>query len=79
MASNRDITSRVQVGNGPVIRGSMKVGGTGSSSGTSDYNKLKNKPSIEHVELIGDKSFAELGLENMDNMEILSIFNEVFR
>lgn len=78
MASNRDISSRLVVGNGPTVRGSMKVNGAGSSGGTSDYNKMKNKPSIEHVELIGDKSFEELGLENMDNMEILKLFNEVF-
>ncbi len=78
MPKNKDITARLQVGNGPVVRGSMKVNSPSSSGGTSDYNKLKNKPSIEHVELVGDKSFEELGLENMDNMDILKLFNEVF-
>lgn len=78
MPKNKDVTARLQVNNGPVVRGSMKVNGAGSASGSADYNKLRNKPSIEHVELVGDKSFEELGLENMDNMEILKLFNEVF-
>ena len=32
------------------------------SGGTSDYNKLRNKPSINSVELIGSISLPELGL-----------------
>lgn len=78
MAKNKDITARLHVDNGPVVRGSMKVNGAGSASGSADYNKLKNKPSIEHVELVGNKNFADLGLEKLDNMEILTMFNEVF-
>lgn len=30
--------------------------------GTTDYNDLINKPSIEDVELVGDKTFPELGI-----------------
>lgn len=39
-------------------------------AGTRDYNRLKNKPSINDVELVGDKSFAQLGLESLTNEEI---------
>ena len=35
---------------------------TGIVQGVRDYNYLYNKPSIEDVELIGDKSFPELGI-----------------
>ena len=35
---------------------------TSISGGTSDYNKLQNKPSINSVELIGSISLPELGL-----------------
>lgn len=33
-----------------------------NAGGTDDYNDLINKPSIEEVELIGDKTFPELGI-----------------
>lgn len=45
----------------------------GNGLGTKDYNKLINKPQIESVELIGDKTFEELGLYSMDATDILSI------
>lgn len=38
--------------------------------GTKNYNKLQNKPSIENVELIGNKDFEDLGLTALTNMEI---------
>lgn len=37
---------------------------------TSDYTLLNNKPQIESVELIGNKSFNDLGLSNISNMRI---------
>ena len=40
---------------------------------TSDYQLLKNKPQIESVELIGNKSFNDLGLSNISNMQIEQI------
>lgn len=39
-------------------------------SGTADYNKLKNKPRIEGVELTGDKSFEDLGATALTNEEL---------
>lgn len=72
------ITGTVHVNNpSPKVTGSMKVNGAGAG-GTTDYEKLRNKPSIEHVELVGNKDFSDLGLEKLDNMEILTMFNEVF-
>ena len=60
-------------------------GGLKASFGTyhegaveKNYNELSNKPSIEQVELIGNKNFSDLGLETMSNMEILTMFNGVF-
>ena len=37
---------------------------------TSDYEKLLNKPKIEGVLLLGDKSFEELGLRAITPQEI---------
>lgn len=34
-----------------------------SEGGTSDYNDLENKPSINNIELIGNKTLNELGFE----------------
>lgn len=38
-----------------------------------DYNLLENKPSIEEVILIGNKTFRELGLRSATNLEIETI------
>lgn len=43
-----------------------------------DYNKLRNKPRVNGVTLIDDKSFEELGVEPMTNQEILDTVNRVF-
>lgn len=39
-------------------------------SGTKDYNELINKPSIESVELINDKTFSDLGLDSITRIEL---------
>ena len=39
----------------------------------NDYEKLKNKPSINGVELVQDKSFEELGDHVLTNFEILEL------
>ena len=36
----------------------------------NDYNTLKHKPSIEGIELINDKTFKDLGLISLTNIEI---------
>lgn len=45
---------------------------------TSNYEDLYNKPKINGVTLIGDRSFEDLGEESLTNMEIVTIFNRVF-
>lgn len=46
--------------------------------GTNDYEKLINKPQIEGVTLIGNKSFPELTLDEEDNETINETFKKVF-
>ena len=40
---------------------------------TGDYEKLSNKPRIEEVILIGNKTFKQLGLESMTVQEVQAI------
>lgn len=46
---------------------------------TSNYEELVNKPSINEVELIGNKTFDDLGDHTLSNIEIKTIFNRVFK
>lgn len=46
---------------------------------TDNYEDLYNKPSINEVELIGNKTFDELGDHTLTNKEIKSIFDRVFK
>jgi hypothetical protein len=41
----------------------------------SDYNLLTNKPQINSVTLQGDKSFSDLGLESISNIELENILS----
>ena len=43
--------------------------GGGGSGGTSNYNDLDNKPSINNVTLSGNKTTSDLGLVGTDDME----------
>lgn len=44
-------------------------------TGSTDYNDLTNKPKINTVELKGDKSFEDLGLQRITNREIEAMFD----
>ena len=46
-----------------------------SSGGTKDYNHLSNKPKVNGVELVGDKSFPDLGMRRITGGEILDILD----
>lgn len=63
------------------IRSNVSSGGGGI--GTRDYEKLKNLPSINGVELQGDRSFSDLGITDLSKTEILEAVaiaaNEVFK
>ena len=41
----------------------LTISSTGGSGGTSDYKDLKNKPKINDVELSGNKTLADLGID----------------
>lgn len=40
------------------------------SQGTSDYNDLSNKPSVNGVTLVGNKTNEELNINEISNSEI---------
>lgn len=44
-------------------------------SGTSDYELLQNKPQIEGIELLGNKTFEELQLQALTNLELEDLIN----
>lgn len=45
------------------IKSKAETGGDTPTGGTTDYNDLSNKPQIEGVELVGNKTAEELGLQ----------------
>jgi hypothetical protein len=49
---------------------SATLGQTVTVSGTTDYEHLRNLPSIEGVTLIGDKTFPQLNMSKLTNSEI---------
>lgn len=51
------------LGRGIIIDGNVISATGGGEGGTDNYNLLQNKPSINGITLIGDKSFSDLGLE----------------
>lgn len=46
------------------------------SEGTRNYEVLINKPRIESIELIGDKTFEELGLSELDGEDLINILRD---
>lgn len=44
--------------------------GIEGAGGTNDYNRLINKPSINAVQLIGDKTFPDLHLDAITPQQI---------
>ena len=54
----------------PPLSGTLKMP---RSTVEKDYENLKNKPSINGVELVSDKSFEDLGDHVLTNFEILEL------
>ena len=50
----------------------IQIYGTLPSGGTGDYNQLNNKPSINNVELSGNKSLEDLGINMPTNTSDLT-------
>lgn len=51
-----------------VVLSAVHISG-GGGGGTTNYNDLDNKPSINNVELIGNKSATDLGIVTQDNLD----------
>lgn len=47
----------------------------GVPMGTNNYNDLDNKPSINGVTLVGDKTFEQLGRDDIKNSRIKEIID----
>lgn len=75
----KDIRANAQLQQN-TIRASASVTGTMGATatlgqtvivgGTTDYERLRNLPSIEGVTLIGDKTFPQLSMSKLTNSEI---------
>lgn len=75
----KDIRANAQLQQN-TIRASASVTGTMGATatlgqtviigGTTDYERLRNLPSIEGVPLIGDKTFPQLNMSKLTNSEI---------
>lgn len=50
-----------------------------SPSGVTSYEELENKPRIEGRELVGDRSFADLGLPELSNFDLQQMYNSIVR
>lgn len=48
--------------------------GTQTRVSMTDYERLRNKPTIEEVELVGDKKLTEFGVQKIGNAAILDLF-----
>ena len=59
------ITFNKTDGSNVVVNVSAKNGldGSGGTGGTTDYSELENKPKINNVELTGNRTLAELGIQ----------------
>jgi hypothetical protein len=42
-----------------------------------DYNKLKNKPSINEVELVDNKQLEDLNINRLTNTDIENLINSI--
>ena len=53
----------VKIGNNLSITADGTLSATGGSTGTTDYTQLENKPQINSVELTGNKTLDDLGIQ----------------
>ena len=60
------------------LRGQFSTPQKVTINGTEDYNELENKPSINGVELQGDKSFEDLGELTLTNSELKDLIDSQF-
>lgn len=59
----------------PVLRGKLSIPErVGIPVGTGDYNELENLPTINDVEVKGDLTFDDFGLNEASDQQILDLF-----
>lgn len=52
-------------------------GGTSGGGGTTDYEDLTNLPEVNGVQLIGDKSLEDLGIESLTNAQMDTLLSVI--
>ena len=52
-----------------------KMNSGGGGGGTSDYEQLSNLPQINSVQLIGNKSLPDIGVDKVTNIDINNLFS----
>lgn len=70
-----DTSLAAEIKKSPKVKLGMEYGVPVGLSGS--YEPLTDKPKIEGVELIGNRTFAELGLVELTNEQIMDIWNTV--
>lgn len=58
------------------LRGKMNYG---SYELNKDYERLANKPKIEGITLEKNKTFEELGLKEITNIQLKEMFDKIFK
>ncbi len=61
---------------GEEISKNVEIEQTEKIGAENDYNKLKNKPRINEVELVGEVSLTELGFSELTNTELENLLKE---
>ena len=46
-----------------IVARALAIKNAGGTGGTTDYNQLTNKPQINNIELVGNKTLDELGIQ----------------
>ena len=59
----------IKVGDNLTIAADGTLSATGGSAGTTDYTQLENKPQINSVELTGNKTLDDLGIQAKGNYQ----------
>ena len=60
-----------------ILNKRIKEGGGGGTGGTTNYNSLTNKPSINGVTLTGALTLQHLGIAEISNSEIEQIILDI--
>ena len=60
-----------------ILNKRIKEGGGGGTGGTTNYNSLTNKPSINGITLTGALTLQQLGIAEISNSEIEQIISDI--